>query len=165
MPAGIRGQSPNAARTCASASVTALVERRRPPPRSRASAAHPTDFRSAHARWIQPKISCPAAQDVWGVSWAGMDGWWNDVVEQGGSSARRVNGIAQYVLWWEMFPHNDIHIASPAEPGDPIDAAVTCEPATRKFRIVVKDLITGRRWCRSSPATRKRADALASTPS
>ncbi|MBB1157096.1 G1 family glutamic endopeptidase [Amycolatopsis dendrobii] len=135
------------------------------------NAAHTTDFRSVHARWIQPKIVCPAAKDAWVVSWVGMDGWWNDIVEQGGSSARCANGVPQYALWWEMFPHNDIQIANPTKPGDLIDATVTYEPVPKKFRIVVKDLTTGQTLVRVQPCypdmggcPRVNAEAITETP-
>lgn len=39
-----------------------------------------------------------------------MDGWWNDVVEQGGTEAICLDGSPQYGVWWEMFPFNAIRI-------------------------------------------------------
>ncbi|MET9265647.1 G1 family glutamic endopeptidase [Amycolatopsis sp. NPDC004079] len=128
------------------------------------NAAHTTDFRSVHARWIQPKVTCPANKDAWVVSWVGMDGWWNDVVEQGGSSARCVNGVPQYALWWEMFPHNDIQLANPIRPGDLIDASVTYEAATKKFRIVVKDQTTGQTLIQVQPCYPEMGGCPGSTP-
>ncbi|WP_370935351.1 G1 family glutamic endopeptidase [Amycolatopsis sp. cg13] len=135
------------------------------------NAAHTTDFRSVHARWIQPKVTCPANKDAWVVSWVGMDGWWNDVVEQGGSSARCVNGVPQYALWWEMFPHNDIQLANPVKPGDLIDASVTYEAAAKKFRIVVKDQTTGQTLIQVQPCypdmggcPRVNAEVITETP-
>src|SRR4051794_26204527 len=89
------------------------------------NAAHTTDFQSVHARWVAPHVTCPASGEAWVVSWVGMDGWWNNIVEQGGSSAYCNGGVAQYNLWWEMWPHNLIQLANTINPGDTIDATVS----------------------------------------
>jgi hypothetical protein len=83
------------------------------------------DFNSVKATWVQPVITCPVA-NAWTVFWVGLDGWWNDTVEQGGSSARCVGGIPQYDLWWEMYPTNSIQLMTgiAVGAGDTIRASV-----------------------------------------
>ena len=72
-------------------------------------ASEATDFNSVKASWVEPAVTCPAS-NAWTVFWVGLDGWWNDTVEQGGSSARCVGGTPQYDLWWEMYPTNGIQL-------------------------------------------------------
>lgn len=52
--------------------------------------------------------------------WVGLDGWWDDTVEQGGTSARCVNGTPQYATWWEMYPTNAIQTVFSINAGDSI---------------------------------------------
>jgi peptidase A4-like protein len=115
------------------------------------NAGHTTDFQGVHARWVQPRVTCPASGEAWMVAWVGMDGWWNDIVEQGGSSAYCFNGTAQYALWWEMWPHNLIQTANPINAGDTIDATVTYAAGAGTFSIVVRDVTNGQTLTQSQP--------------
>jgi peptidase A4-like protein len=115
------------------------------------NAAHTTDFKSVHARWVVPPATCPASGEAWVVSWVGMDGWWNNIVEQGGSSTYCNGGVAQYNLWWEMWPHNLIQLANTINPGDTIDATVSYVSSTATFSIVVKDLTNSQTLSQSQP--------------
>lgn len=100
-----------------------------------------TDFNFIKATWVQPKVTCNAAQ-AWTVFWVGIDGWYDGTVEQGGSSAycAKKGGTPEYDLWWEMFPTNSIQITKTAHAGDKITASVTYTPSTKVFKIVVQDL-------------------------
>jgi hypothetical protein len=102
-----------------------------------------TDFNVVKATWVQPAVTCPQP-NAWTVFWVGLDGWWNDTVEQGGSSAECVNGVPQYATWWEMFPTNAITTVFSISAGNKITARVTYKPATTTFVISVKDITTGR---------------------
>lgn len=104
-------------------------------------ASEGTDFKVVKATWVQPTVTCPEP-NAWTVFWVGLDGWWDDTVEQGGSSAQCVNGVPQYKTWWEMFPTNAITTVFSISPGDTIRASVTYESGT--YVIVVKDVTTGR---------------------
>jgi len=135
------------------------------------NAAHTTDFQSVHARWVAPHVTCPASGEAWVVSWVGMDGWWNNIVEQGGSSAYCNGGVAQYNLWWEMWPHNLIQLANTINPGDTIDATVSYVSSTARFSIVVKDVTSGQTLSQSQPCysdmggcPRVNAEVITETP-
>jgi hypothetical protein len=108
---------------------------------SYAQNAGQTEFNSVHGTWVQPTVTCPKP-NAWTVFWVGLDGWFNDTVEQGGSSAQCVNGVPQYTTWWEMFPTNAIQTVFTIHPGDTIDATVTFSPTTHQFTITVKDVTT-----------------------
>ncbi|WP_410586662.1 G1 family glutamic endopeptidase [Amycolatopsis sp. lyj-23] len=95
-------------------------------------------FTHVHASWTQQPVTCPAA-DAWAVFWAGFDGWTNGTVEQGGSSARCVDGTPVYQLWWEMFPTNAIQPVLTINPGDSVSADVGYSAATGQFTITVAD--------------------------
>jgi hypothetical protein len=95
-------------------------------------------FTHVHASWTQRPITCPAS-DAWAVFWVGFDGWTNGTVEQGGSSARCVNGTPLYQLWWEMFPTNAIQPALTINPGDSVAADVAYNATTGQFTIKLDD--------------------------
>ncbi|MGW3995473.1 G1 family glutamic endopeptidase [Amycolatopsis sp. NPDC004772] len=95
-------------------------------------------FTHVHASWTQRPVTCPAS-DAWAVFWAGFDGWTNGTVEQGGSSARCVNGTPVYQLWWEMFPTNAIQPVLTIDAGDSVSADVAYDAATTQFTITVAD--------------------------
>jgi hypothetical protein len=101
-----------------------------------------TDFNVVKASWIQPTVQCEQS-NAWTVFWVGLDGWWDNTVEQGGSSAQCVKGIPQYTVWWEMFPTNAIQNVFTIRPGDKISATVTYKPTTSVFVITVSDVTSG----------------------
>jgi len=82
--------------------------------------ANNSAFRAVHADGCTPgHLYARARQLVRGLGWARR--WANDVVEQGGSSARCANGTTvQYNLWWEMYPHNQIQLGPSISPGTPL---------------------------------------------
>jgi hypothetical protein len=102
-----------------------------------------TDFDTVKATWTQPTVTCPKP-DAWTVFWVGLDGWWNDTVEQGGSSAQCVNGVPQYTTWWEMYPTYAIVSMFTIHAGDKITAKVTYKTIMATFVIAVTDLTTGK---------------------
>jgi len=95
-------------------------------------------YTHVHASWTQRPITCPTS-DAWAVFWVGFDGWTNGTVEQGGSSARCVNGTPLYQLWWEMFPTNAIQPALAINPGDSVAADVAYNATTGQFTIKLDD--------------------------
>lgn len=109
--------------------------------------SHGTDFKAVKATWTQPTVTCEKA-NAWTVFWVGLDGWWNDTVEQGGTSAQCVNGTPHYQTWWEMFPTNAIQTVFSINPGDTMTAGVTFQPATSTFVITVRDTTSGNSFTR-----------------
>ena len=101
-----------------------------------------TDFNVVKAKWVEPAVTCPAA-NAWTVFWVGLDGWWNDTVEQGGTSARCVNGVPQYATWWEMYPTNSIQTVFAINAGDSMKASVTYRASGATYVITVQDLTSG----------------------
>jgi len=95
-------------------------------------------YTHVHGSWTQRPITCPAS-DAWAIFWVGFDGWTNNTVEQGGSSARCVNGTPLYQLWWEMFPTNAIQPVLTINAGDSVTADVTYNPATAMYTIALQD--------------------------
>ena len=106
-----------------------------------------TDFASVQATWVQPTVTCPKP-NAWTVFWVGLDGWWNNTVEQGGTSAECIAGVPQYESWWEMYPTNAITTVFAISPGDQITASVTYLPSTTTFEIVVSDITSGQSFTR-----------------
>jgi hypothetical protein len=113
------------------------------------ASSHSTDFNSVKATWVQPTVTCEA-KNAWTVFWVGLDGWWNNTVEQGGSSAfcPTSGGAAQYQLWWEMFPTNAIQTVLTINAGDTITASVKYATATSVFTIKVRDVTSGQSFTR-----------------
>jgi hypothetical protein len=113
------------------------------------AASHGTDFDVVKATWVQPAVTCEAA-GAWTVFWVGLDGWWDNTVEQGGSSAQcsAAGGPASYALWWEMYPTNAIQTVLAINVGDTINASVVYSTSTSVFTIHVKDVTTGKGFTR-----------------
>ena len=107
-----------------------------------------TDFNAVTATWTQPSVTCEK-RNAWTVFWVGLDGWWDDTVEQGGTSAQCSNGTPHYQTWWEMFPTNAIQTVFTISPGDQMAATVTYRSATGVFVINVKDITSGRSLTRN----------------
>ena len=108
------------------------------------------DINVVKATWVQPVVHCEAAQ-AWTVFWVGIDGWFNNTVEQGGSSAYCPvkGGAPRYELWWEMYPTVAIQETLPTKAGDTITASVRYVPATKRFVIVVKDVTSGKSFTKN----------------
>lgn len=119
-------------------------------------------FNVVSSTWVEPTVTC-ASPDAWTVFWVGLDGWLDGTVEQGGSSARCVNGVPHYQTWWETYPTNSIQTVNTIRPGDRITATVTYTPSTGRYAIVVKDVTTGKAFTRNvtcaSNTTCKRSSA------
>jgi hypothetical protein len=106
-----------------------------------------TDFDAVSATWVQPTVTCPQP-NAWAVFWVGLDGWWDDTVEQGGTSAQCLSGTPSYTAWWEMYPTNAIQEVFSISAGDKMTAGVTYTVATHTFVITVKDVTSGHSFTR-----------------
>ena len=101
-------------------------------------------FNQVSAQWVEPVVSCPR-QDAWTLFWVGFDGWptTDGSVEQGGTSARCLGGVAQYSAFYEMYPRQAVTDTFPIHALDTIEASVSFSNATQVFTITVTDLTTG----------------------
>lgn len=95
-------------------------------------------FSQVSAQWVQPAVSCPK-KDAWTLFWVGFDGWpaTDRSVEQGGTSARCVDGVAQYSAFYEMWPAFPVTDMFSVEAGDQISASV--DYGGGQFVITVSD--------------------------
>jgi hypothetical protein len=95
-----------------------------------------TKFNRVAAIWQVKPITC-TAPDAWEIMWVGLDGDGSSTVEQGGSSARCVNGVPKYEMFWEMFPTNIVTPAFEIQPGN-VSASVDYNATTRLFTIKLR---------------------------
>ena len=110
------------------------------------------------ASWIEPTVSGPNGSKL--STWVGIDGWGGSTVEQCGVAATVVNGVAQYVAWYEFFgdqtpsnvspnpnpkgpdygQQNISTVTFPVYAGDQISASVSLVPGTtREFLFQMTD--------------------------
>lgn len=115
------------------------------------NAAGTTDFNAVSASWTVNPVTCSGTKKEWGVVWVGLDGWLNDVVEQGGTEAICRQGVPHYTVWWEMFPSNSIQKGFRVTPGDKINASVTFNPVNAEFTIVVENQTSGKTLSEATP--------------
>ena len=81
----------------------------------------PTGFTEVSADWTQKPVTCPR-NDAWTLFWVGFDGWpsTDASVEQGGTSARCVNGVPHYSAFYEMWPTHAVTTVFAVQPDDQI---------------------------------------------
>jgi hypothetical protein len=107
------------------------------------SSAGTTGFNDVSATWVQKAVTCPKS-DAWTLFWVGFDGWPSNEptvdssVEQGGTSARCVKGVAHYNAFYEMWPTHAAVTAFSVKPGDDIEANVVYSGS--QFLITVTDM-------------------------
>jgi hypothetical protein len=103
-------------------------------------------FNQVSADWVQAPVRCPK-KDAWTLFWVGFDGWPAGLsgpdlsVEQGGTSARCVNGVAHYSAFYEMWPTNAVTTLFAVQPSDHIAANVSY--SSGQFFITVTDTTSG----------------------
>lgn len=121
-------------------------------------------YSSVSATWVQPTAACgsiPTAASFW----VGLDGDGSSTVEQTGTTADCVAGVAVYHAWWEMFPASEVDYKAIVDAGDTMRASVTASGTT--FALTIAD--TTRGWTRtvheSAPsAARASAEVIAEAP-
>jgi hypothetical protein len=120
------------------------------------------------ATWKVPAVSCAATILQAAAEWVGLDGWYDNTVEQGGTEAFCSGRTPQYSAWWEMYPTNQMTQLFAVLPGDAVSASVTYR--TGLFTIVVSDLTSGRasivaeRCAPTLICSRSSADWIAEAP-
>jgi len=124
----------------------------------------------AKGSWIQPSVTCPSSGAYLAAFWAGIDGFINSpTVEQTGTIAQCVNGVATYYAWYEFYPAGSVEISSIViKPGDVISATVKYSSTTGKFTTTIKDVTTGKSYTKSASvlgALRSSAEWIEEAPS
>lgn len=72
-----------------------------------------------------PHIYCAATPNSWGVSWVGIDGTNNNVVEQTGIGFGCAGGRPMVDAWWENYPQNAVAMPIHVYQGDAVWLFVT----------------------------------------
>ncbi|MDA4131114.1 MAG: G1 family endopeptidase [Thaumarchaeota archaeon] len=119
--------------------------------------------------WIQPAVICPASGLQAASFWVGIDGLTSLTVEQTGTLALCIGGVASYSAWYEFYPAYSVNITTMAiHPGDKISALVKYSTITSKFTTTIKDLTTGKSFSHTAAvpgAARSSAEWIAEAPS
>ena len=120
------------------------------------------------ATWVEPKVKCGSSVSV-AVFWVGIDGAVTSAptVEQAGTFAECVSGVASYYSWWEMYPANDIQIFAAISPGDHFSASVTYHSSSDTFTMKIKDTTSGVTYSKTSSqsgTTASTAECIAEDP-
>ena len=120
-------------------------------------------FDQVGAQWVQPAVRCTATAS-WTLLWVGFDGWpaSDQSVEQGGTSARCVGGVAHYRAFYEMWPASAVTTVFPVAAGDRMTASVVYSALTEQFLISVTDDTSGRSETESVPCPSGRSCARTS---
>jgi hypothetical protein len=101
--------------------------------------------------WKQPAVTCPSSGVYVAAFWVGIDGLTSTTVEQTGTTAECVNGVASYFAWYEFYPNASVLISPvPVKPGNTISASVTYSTKTDKFTAMIRDASTGKSFSTSA---------------
>lgn len=88
--------------------------------------------------WVQPKVNCTSTA-TYSSFWVGIDGYTSNTVEQTGTEADCVGGVATYSAWYEFYPAFPVTFgAITVHPGDVFEGSVTY--ASGKFTALLKDV-------------------------
>ncbi len=93
--------------------------------------------------WVVPSVNCSGDLKAAILFWVGMDGWRSSTVEQGGTRADCLNGVAVYSAWYEFYPSelSTMNFTSlKVSPGNLVAASVRYLEGS--FNITVADLST-----------------------
>ncbi len=99
--------------------------------------------------WIVPKAR-PAvgagSQFSACATWVGIDGFSDDTVEQVGTESYILDGTAEYVAWYEMYPGGmTTESGFKISPGDSVTASVVYDPPgyANEFQLTLLDITKG----------------------
>jgi hypothetical protein len=88
-----------------------------------ADASSPGTFTAVSATWREPATPCTPEQRLVST-WAGLDGYSDQTVEQAGTMAYCFEGQVTYYTWYELYPAGTVVVGSTVRPGDLISASV-----------------------------------------
>ncbi|HEY7432788.1 MAG TPA: G1 family glutamic endopeptidase [Streptosporangiaceae bacterium] len=116
--------------------------------------------------WNIPTLTCTSGTSSSSI-WVGLDGYSSPTVEQTGIDLSCVNGTAQGVGWYEMYPAAPVFFSNPVQPGDSVSAAVTYNGSS-DFTLTLTDTTQG--WQHTvhaslAGAARSSAEAVVEDPS
>jgi hypothetical protein len=106
-----------------------------------AAAGAPGSFQNVSASWTQPAVTC-TAQTAYSAYWVGLDGDTTSTVEQLGTEADCVGGVARYSSWYEMYPHRSFPATVAVVPGHTYHASVVAQ-GNGRFLLSLQDTTTG----------------------
>jgi hypothetical protein len=115
--------------------------------------------------WVVPAVKCDGSDDDSSV-WVGIDGLYNDFVEQVGTQQTCKGGVASYQAWWEMYPAPKKAIGLKIQPGHKVRGEVTYV-GSGQFVLAVTNLSTGQSFktTQSNPnAPRQTAEWIVEAP-
>lgn len=98
---------------------------------------------SVTGEWVVPTVNCTSSHEQAVLFWVGMDGIHTKTVEQGGTKADCVDGVAAYSAWhefWPVQPSTLTFVTLRISPGNLIRATVDFHDG--EFNITVSDLST-----------------------
>lgn len=99
-------------------------------------------YTSVAARWTEPKVTCSMVPNSSSAFWVGLDGDTSTSVEQTGTQANCVNGVAEYQAWYEFYPSPSVNLTQVVKPGDTMSASVSYSKAGA-YTLTIKDLTRG----------------------
>jgi hypothetical protein len=79
----------------------------------------------ASGSWVVPIVSC-SKKSTYVAFWAGVDGYNDSTVEQGGVLAQCSNGKPVYSAWIEFYPAAPTYATWTPKAGDIVSVTVTC---------------------------------------
>jgi len=98
--------------------------------------------------WTVPAVSATANTTAYSAVWVGIDGYQSPTVEQIGTESDVVNGVAQYSVWYELYPTGSVAITL-MNAGNPIavhaNDAITAsvQYVSGQFVLTITDLTNG----------------------
>jgi hypothetical protein len=106
-----------------------------------AAAGLPGSFTSVSGSWTQPAVNCGVTPSGYSAYWVGLDGDTTSTVEQLGTEADCVGGVARYSSWYEMYPHRSYAATVAVVPGHTYHASVVAQ-GNGNFLLSLQDTTT-----------------------
>ena len=128
--------------------------------------AHSAAYSSVTSTWAEPAVSCGSAESS-AAFWVGIDGYSDATVEQIGTEAHCVGGVAAQDAWYEVYPAAPVYVSRTVEAGDVMTATVTATTAD-VFTLSVKNATEGWTFTTTKTVTgaaRSSAEVVLEAPS
>ncbi len=106
----------------------------------------PGSIVGVNGSWTVSPVNCFGNNGASVLAWIGIDGWKSGTVEQIGTRADCVAGVATYQAWSEFWPKQPDTVmiqGMDISPGDHITAFVEGEAVQREFTMRITDDTTG----------------------
>lgn len=117
-----------------------------------------TVYTAVTGSWAVPAVTCTRA-NTYSAQWVGIDGDTSATVEQDGTEADCLGGVATYDAWYEMYGDNAVNSgdevelgsSTPVKAGDQMTASVTVNPTSNQWTLAITDTSAG--WTSTVPVT------------